>query len=94
MKLEEGDISRNKIPANVTSLGPCVRCGKPGTESFDLCADHNALRSLCDDCDIELNELVLRWVGDPDVEAKIAAYRKLKSSIDLSDGAESPQEIK
>lgn len=59
---------------------PCVRCGDAhAPESFDLCADKNALRALCTECDIALNELVLRWVNDPDVDSKVAAYRQEKN---------------
>lgn len=57
----------------------CVRCGKsPAPESFDLCADENALRALCAECDVLLNYMVLSWVGDSEVESKIADYRKRK----------------
>jgi hypothetical protein len=58
---------------------PCVKCGQPDApESFDLCADNNALRSLCTECDVELNALVLAWVGDPKARRKIKSYRRRK----------------
>jgi hypothetical protein len=33
-------------------------------------------RPICRDCDVALNELVLRWAGDPHVEEKMRAYRE------------------
>lgn len=63
-----------------TDLGmsrlPCSRCGaRPGWGQWSGCADDNAYRVLCRPCDEELNEMVLAWWGDPDREAKMAAYR-------------------
>lgn len=54
---------------------PCVRCGHPAYHSWQACADKRLHRPLCIPCDVELNEIVLRWVGDPDAETKLAAYR-------------------
>lgn len=59
---------------------PCARCGKRAYASWQICADGNLYRPLCMECDIALNELVLRWIGDPDAEAKIAAYRQAKEA--------------
>ena len=54
----------------------CSRCGtKPSFSSWQVCTDDRVFRPLCRTCDVLLNELVLRWVGDPDTEAKIAAYQ-------------------
>lgn len=54
---------------------PCFRCGEPARFQWSICADGNRQRPLCAGCDVELNAMVLRWAGDPDAEAKIAAYR-------------------
>lgn len=55
----------------------CYRCGKnPASQQWQICSDGNVFRAVCTPCDVELNEMVLRWVGDPDAETKIAAYRK------------------
>jgi hypothetical protein len=40
-----------------------------------VCADGGAYRALCTECDIELNKLVLEWVGDKDADKKIKQYR-------------------
>ena len=63
-----------------TELGlrrlPCHRCGAwPSVSQWQACADGNVYRPLCRECDVELNELLLRWVGDPTGPAKMAAYR-------------------
>lgn len=55
---------------------PCVRCGAPSAHQWQICADGNNYRGLCEGCDLQLNELVLRWVGHPDREQLIAEYRK------------------
>ncbi len=53
---------------------PCFRCGKPATFQWSICADGNLQRPLCAGCDVELNDHVLQWAGDPDAQAKIDAY--------------------
>lgn len=54
---------------------PCCRCGAPAHAQWQVCADGNLNRPICLRCDIELNKMVLQWLGDPDWEAKIAKYR-------------------
>lgn len=55
---------------------PCFRCGqKPGAYQWQVCADGNLYRVVCKSCDVGLNELALRYMNDPDAEAKIARYR-------------------
>lgn len=71
-------------PASVHALGirrlPCFRCGGKAHASWQVCADGNLHRPLCLACDIELNALVLEWMGDPDAAAKIATYRKERAA--------------
>jgi hypothetical protein len=52
----------------------CYRCGKPASEQWNICADNNIYRPICQECDIMLNELVLRWMKDHDWHDKILAY--------------------
>lgn len=66
--------------APYTTLGirrlPCFRCGgKPAVYQWQACSDGRLYRPLCAACDVALNEMVLRWMGDPDAESKIARYR-------------------
>ena len=56
----------------------CIRCGSPAVHQWNICADKNRYRPLCNACDIALNRMVLEWAGHPDVEKLMAAYaRKL-----------------
>jgi hypothetical protein len=54
----------------------CVRCGKPAHATWQACADDRLHRPFCLECDIELNELVLKWVGFPDWEEKMKRYKE------------------
>lgn len=53
----------------------CLRCGKPASYHWQLCADAGVFRPLCQGCDAELQEMVLRWAGDPESAAKVEAHR-------------------
>jgi hypothetical protein len=53
----------------------CFRCGRPAEHQWQICADNNVYRPICTDCDIRLNDLVLRFVRDPDRAEKIRKYR-------------------
>lgn len=52
----------------------CYRCGAPASEQWQCCADNNIWRPICKECDILLNELVLRYMHDPHWHNKIIAY--------------------
>ncbi len=53
---------------------PCVRCGKKSHCQWNICADNRLFRPICRDCDIALNELVLKWAKDPEWKQKMEAY--------------------
>jgi hypothetical protein len=53
---------------------PCARCGKPSRFQWNICSDGNRWRGVCTCCDVALNRLALRFIRDPDIEAKMAAY--------------------
>jgi hypothetical protein len=55
---------------------PCARCGKPSRFQWQICADGRLFRPLCAECDVELNEMVMRWVWGDLREADIARYRQ------------------
>jgi hypothetical protein len=57
---------------------PCFCCGAPSETQWNICADGNVFRGLCLPCDVALNDAVLRFMGDPDRTAKIAAYARKK----------------
>lgn len=52
----------------------CFRCGSPAQHQWQTCADDNTWRPLCWACDVELNRLVLDWVGHPDRDRLMLAY--------------------
>lgn len=52
---------------------PCYRCGAPACHVWNACADA-VFRPICIDCDIDLNRIVLRWMGCPDAEHKLHIY--------------------
>lgn len=62
---------------------PCVRCGHPAFHQWQACADKGLYRPLCLPCDVDLNALVLGWVGDPEAAAKMATYRTAQQKLFL-----------
>lgn len=55
---------------------PCLRCGAPSEEQWQICSDDNVYRGICKSCDIELNEVVLRFMGFGNWEEKMRKYRE------------------
>jgi hypothetical protein len=55
---------------------PCCRCGKPSHASWQICADGNQYRGVCEKCDIALNELVLRFMKIPNAKKLMEKYIK------------------
>lgn len=53
----------------------CFRCGNKAEHQWQICSDNNTYRPICVECDIALNELVLKWFGFKDWETKIVAYK-------------------
>lgn len=49
----------------------CFRCGKPANQQWQICSNGNLYCPICDKCDIELNKIVLKFMG----------FRKWKSMI-------------
>lgn len=62
-----------------TSIGisrlPCFRCGAKANQQWQICADHNLFRPICDECDIELNRLVLEFMGFENIKEMIEDYK-------------------
>ena len=42
---------------------PCFRCGRPSSQQWQICALNNEYKGVCKECDIELNRLVLNFMG-------------------------------
>lgn len=55
----------------------CYRCGKKGNQTWNICADGNKNRWVCDKCDVALNEIVLRFMGFRNWKSKIKKYKSL-----------------
>lgn len=56
----------------------CFRCEEKSFFQWQICSDGNIYRPLCKNCDIELNEMVLKWAGFPDWKEKINQYKQEK----------------
>ena len=54
----------------------CFRCKNRAIHQWQICSDQNQYRPICLDCDIALNELVLKWMGFDDWERKLESYVK------------------
>lgn len=49
-------------------------CPHPAYATWQLCADGRTFRGICIVHDVALNRMVLEWVQDPEIEAKMAKY--------------------
>jgi hypothetical protein len=56
----------------------CFRCGAPASYQWQICSDNNTYRPICTECDIALNELVLKFMGFSNTEELIDKYKKVK----------------
>ena len=54
----------------------CIRCGAKAHFQWQICADHNQYRPICKQCDIELNELVLEFMGFENRKEMMEEYKK------------------
>ena len=59
----------------------CARCGKQAMFQWNICSDNNLFRPICKECDLELNEFMLKWIGFPDWEEKLNKYREILDKI-------------
>ena len=50
---------------------PCERCGKPSYAQWQICADDNHYRGVCELCDVLLNALVLEFFGFENIQELI-----------------------
>jgi len=53
----------------------CYRCGKKGNQSWNICADGNKERTVCNSCDVDLNALVMIFMGFKNWKSKIEKYK-------------------
>lgn len=71
-------MSQRRKPYTVRGISrvTCAKtgCRKRGFASWQVCANDRAFHVLCWECDIAMNRQVLTWMGDPDLEEKMARY--------------------
>ena len=56
------------------SRAPCLRCGKPSTQQWQICSLDNEWFGVCTDCDMRLNACVLKFFGIKNSSVIIAKY--------------------
>lgn len=56
---------------------PCKRCGKPSRYQWQVCALNNVYMGVCEKCDIDLNELTLKFFKIKGREKILAKYREI-----------------
>jgi hypothetical protein len=52
----------------------CFRCDRKGNQTWNICSDGNKKRMICIECDIKLNELVLKFMGFRNWKSKMKKY--------------------
>ena len=55
-------------------------CGNMAKFQWNICSDGNEFRPICLECDVALNETVLKFMGFADWKEKIKAYKVLKNA--------------
>lgn len=55
---------------------PCARCGRPSRYQWTICSNNNNFMGVCEDCDIAVNKLLLRWFRLPNWRDLYDRYRK------------------
>lgn len=68
----------------------CIRCGAPAAYQWNICADGNHYRPICGRCDVELNAVVLVFMGHPNVDGLIRDYRSSKNALYEKDEGQEP----
>lgn len=78
------DFRRHGRSKPYTEVGirrlPCCRCGEPAEFQWQVCADGSLYRPICKECDIELNNIVLMFMRDPERHEKIKEYERKRNA--------------
>lgn len=51
-------------------------CNERGNQQWQICADKRVFRPICTKHDIEMNRIVLKFLGDPNIFKKMSEYRQ------------------
>lgn len=54
----------------------CFRCDKEAAQIWQICSDGNKDRGICIECDIKLNELVLKFMKFRNWKSKMKKYKR------------------
>ena len=54
----------------------CFRCGKQAHASWQICSDNRIYRPACKECDIEINKIILQFMGFPNWEEMLEKYKR------------------
>lgn len=80
----EGEImilQGRKKPYTSIGIGrkKCARCGERAMFQWNICALGNLFHPICEDCDISLNDTVLKFMGISDRKRKkiVSEYRMI-----------------
>jgi len=73
-----------KKPYTKTGISrvPCLRCGKPSIQQWQICSLDNKYAGVCTECDIELNKLVLKFMRVKERRQIIKKYLNRTDSLD------------
>jgi hypothetical protein len=67
---------REPYSARGISRAKCFKCGEPAAHQWQICSNGNRWLPICRDCDLELNGLVLEFMGFPRIEEMMERYKK------------------
>ncbi len=73
-------LSKRKKPYTVLGLCrvSCARCGEPSTQQWQICALDNCYYGVCTECDLELNNVVLKFMRINPLDYTLAIIRYMK----------------
>lgn len=54
----------------------CARCGRPARFQWNICSNDGRYLGICEDCDLAVNKLLLRWFRFPNWKELFDRYRK------------------
>lgn len=57
-------------------------CENMASRQWQICSDGNTYRPICDVCDVELNKLVIEFMGFDDKEEIIKRYRENSMEVE------------
>lgn len=54
---------------------PCIHCGEPSRQQWQVCANANQYVGVCNKCDLELNRIMLDFMDIPNREELFQRYK-------------------